>query len=290
MPIKLNKIPVDVKARLRDAVEKAAGVPGVAALWLFGSYAQGNPTPLSDVDIAYLSQDALTPQALDRLDHTLYRRLSQNLNTDEITLIDLRQAPSGLCFRVLSEGEMLHCGHPEQVDSFKEEVIRLYPEAQRLKKEVLYDFSRKVGGTAMRIDQAKILDQLRLLDADLQKLREKAKLSLEEYLADTDIQSVVERRFQTATEACVNIGNHLISRLELRMAEDYASVFESLFEGGIVSEELSDKMKDMARFRNLLVHLYWKIEHGKIHATMGERIQTREEFMRVIHQKYLSAW
>ena len=104
-------------------------------------------------------------------------------------------------------------------------------------------------------------------------IQEKAKLALQEYLTDTDTQSVVERRFQTAAEACVNIGNHLI-QLGLRMAEDYASVFESLFEGGIVSEELSDKMKDMARFRNLLVHLYGKLDHKKVHATMGERIQT----------------
>ena len=290
MPIKLNKMPGDVKARLRDVVEKAAGVPGGAALWLFGSYARGNPTPLSDVDIAYLSQNALAPQALDRLDHTLYRMLSQSLKTDEITLVDLRQAPSSLCFRVLSEGQILHCGRPEQVASFKEEVISRYPEAQRLKKEVLSDFSKKVGGTAMQIDKAKILDQLRMLDADLQKLREKAKLSLQKYLAEPDTQSVVERRFQTATEACVNIGNHLISRLGLRMAEDYASVFESLFEGGIVSEELSDKMKDMARFRNLLVHLYWKLDHKKVYAAMGERIQVLEAFMGVIHQKCLGEW
>lgn len=287
MPIKLNKIPDNVKVRLRDVVEEIARVPGEAALWLFGSYARGNPTPLSDVDIAYLSQDALSPPMLDRLDHALYRMLSQGLGTDELTLVDLRRAPSGLCFRVLSEGRLLHCGRPEQVASFKEEVIRLYPEAQRLKREVLSDFSKKLGGAAMQIDKAKILDQLRLLDADVQKLREKAKLSLGAYLADTDTQSVVERRFQTATEACVNIGNHLISRLGLRMAEDYASVFESLFEGGIVSEELSDTMKDMARFRNLLVHLYWKLDHKKVHAAMGERIHALEAFMSVIHQKCL---
>ena len=92
MPIKLGKIPIDVKARLTDAVEKATEVPGVAAIWLFGSYARGNPTPLSDMDIPYLSQDALTSQVLDRLDHTLYRILSQNLEKIHATMGERIQA------------------------------------------------------------------------------------------------------------------------------------------------------------------------------------------------------
>jgi len=37
----------------------------------------------------------------------------------------------------------------------------------------------------------------------------------EEYLADEDSKIVVERKFQTATEGCVNIGNPLISVMNL---------------------------------------------------------------------------
>jgi len=63
------------------------------------------------------------------------------------------------------------------------------------------------------------------------------------------------------------------------MAEDYANVFEGLFEGGMVSRELSDKLKDMARLSKLLIHLCGEIDHGGIIPTMGERIQALEGFM-----------
>jgi len=43
-------------------------------------------------------------------------------------------------------------------------------------------------------------------------------------------------------------------------------------------------MADMARFRNLLVHLYWGIDHAKVYQTMTERIETLESFSRAIYE------
>ena len=134
----------------------------------------------------------------------------------------------------------------------------------------------------MAVDKERLLMQLRLLQDDLDKLREKAALSREAYLIDVDTRSVVERRFQTATESCLNIGNHLIARLNLRLAEDYASVFRSLNEGQVISVRLAEDMADMARFRNLLVHLYWTIDHLLVYDTMAARIATLDRFKREI--------
>jgi len=41
-------------------------------------------------------------------------------------------------------------------------------------------------------------------------------------------------------------------------------------------------MEDMARFRNLLVHLYWEIDHERIYDEMGERIETLDRFVKEI--------
>lgn len=70
----------------------------------------------------------------------------------------------------------------------------------------------------------------------------------------------------------------MIARLRLRLAEDYATVFAILGEAGILSRELAERMMELARFRNLLVHLYWRVDHHDIFRRMGERIQTLVEF------------
>ncbi len=82
----------------------------------------------------------------------------------------------------------------------------------------------------------------------------------------------------------VNIGNHLIAALDLKLAEDYASVFLNLAEGKVIPKRLAEQMADMARFRNLLVHLYWKIDHVKIHKEMKQRIKALEKFAKEITQ------
>jgi uncharacterized protein YutE (UPF0331/DUF86 family) len=132
----------------------------------------------------------------------------------------------------------------------------------------------------MKVDINKVISQVRIIDDDLKKLKEKSSLSLSEYLGDEDSQDVVERRFQTAVESCINIGNHLISILDLKMPEDYASVFFILAGARVISKKLAEEMADLARFRNLLVHLYWKIDHRSIHGKMKRRISTLRKFLK----------
>jgi uncharacterized protein YutE (UPF0331/DUF86 family)/predicted nucleotidyltransferase len=270
--IKQKKLPATAREKLQGISDRVLALSGLDALWLFGSYARGEETPLSDLDFAYLATSGSGD--LGSWDVSLYRALSGFLETDEMTLIDLQEAAPALAFRVLQEGKLLFCRNPHRVADVTEQALERYPESRRLIQEEL----QGEEGGAMEIDREKVLSQVRLLEVDLRRLREKAALAEETYLADPDAQDVVMRRFQTALESCVNIGNHLIARLRLRLAEDYATVFAILGEAGILSRELADRMTGLARFRNLLVHLYWRVDHQDIFRRMGERIQTLVEF------------
>ncbi len=263
----------------------AADLADQVVLFLFGSYSRGEATPLSDLDLAYLPLEALDREATEALDRALYRRLSRLLESDDFTLVNLRQAPPTLAFAVLTEGRRLSPADGRREAAFREHVFALYPEARRLKQEALITFVhrlRQPEGAAVPVNREKVLEQLRRLDADLDKLREKARLSEADYLTDSDAQDVVERRLQTATECCLNIGNHLIATLKLPVAEDYASVFQSLARGGILPPDVADAMADMARFRNLLVHLYWQVDPREVHRTLPHRIEVLEAFFRAI--------
>ena len=69
----------------------------------------------------------------------------------------------------------------------------------------------------------------------------------------------------------------LISTMNLELASDYASIFHNLRIVNLISTDAVEKMADMARFRNLLVH-HWRIDHEKIYDSMEERIETLEKF------------
>ncbi|MBM3236624.1 DUF86 domain-containing protein [Candidatus Poribacteria bacterium] len=282
MVAKLSGVHIDVKGKLPFIEKIAETFDNLLALWLFGSYAKGNQTPLSDIDIAYLPVDGLESSCVEELDKKLYNRLSRLFETDDISLVNLRDTPLNLIFSALKEGKVLFCRAPEEVSNFKEHIMNLYPETKKIRRMALLNFESQMKETGMSLDKEKIIEQLRMIKSDIEKLREKRALSEDEYLMDEDTQTVVERKFQTAIESCVNIGNHLISTMNLELASDYASVFRSLRTANLISSDLAEKMADMARFRNLLVHLYWRIDHEKIYEGMEARIETLEKFTREI--------
>ena len=57
-------------------------------------------------------------------------------------------------------------------------------------------------------------------------------------------------------EACFDIANHIISVLGLRRPLSYSDIFEVLKENKIINENLAKRLKEMAKFRNFLVHRY----------------------------------
>lgn len=268
--IKAARLPATIRERLARLPERVGPVPGLAALWLFGSYARGDETPLSDVDLAYLPEASPGPS----FDVDLFQRVAAALGTDEVTLVNLEEAPPVLALRVLRDGRLLLGPSPGAVAIVTERVLGRHPDSRRL----LDDALRGEQGGAMEIDRDKVLAQLRLLEGDLRRLREKARLGEAAYLEDLDAQDVVMRRVQTAVEACANVGNHLIARLQLALAEDYASVFRVLGDAGILDRDLAARMAELARFRNLLVHLYWRVDHRQVHRRLEERIGLLEGF------------
>lgn len=283
---KLQEAKPAYSEKLPQVEELAAELADEVLLFVFGSYARGQATPLSDLDLAYLPLRELSSEEMQALDQRLYRRLSRLLGTDDFTFINLRQVSPTLAFTVLTEGRTLADAENGQLAAFRERVLTLYPESRRLKQSALRAFADQLqqGGPSISVDQEKVLEQLRRLDTDLRKLREKAQLSEAAYLADSDAQDVVERRLQTATECCLNIGNHLIATLGLQVAEDYASVFQSLAAGGIIPPDVAQAMADMARFRNLLVHLYWRVDSAQVYETLPQRIEVLSDFSEAILQ------
>lgn len=103
-----------------------------------------------------------------------------------------------------------------------------------------------------------------------------------EYDQNYIVHKAAERLLQTAIEACLDIGRHLIARERFRFADDSQQVFTILGEQRVVPSALVERLKDMARFRNLLVHEYAKIENETVYGILKKRLGDFDEFAAAI--------
>lgn len=112
------------------------------------------------------------------------------------------------------------------------------------------------------VDKALLLRKLSELEEYMDQIREYADITVAEYSKDWKTQRIVERTLQMMLETCIDIAGHIISDREYRVPKSYADTFRVLYEENILDEELFGIMEKMARFRNVVVHHYDKVDSG----------------------------
>lgn len=85
-----------------------------------------------------------------------------------------------------------------------------------------------------------------------------------QFLDDQTVVDAAKYRLVVAAEAAISICTHLAARLARTSPNSYAQCFEILEAEGILSTELTARMGNLARFRNLLVHGYADIDDGRV--------------------------
>ena len=110
------------------------------------------------------------------------------------------------------------------------------------------------------VDKTLILRKLSSVSEYLDQLVEYRTVSVDVYASDWKIQRIVERTLQMMIELCADIAGHIISDSNYRIPKTYADAFRILGEQGILDESLSNKMEQMAKFRNIVVHQYDEVD------------------------------
>ncbi len=79
----------------------------VIATYLFGSYAEGKQTPVSDVDLAVLFDQNFPRKFFFEKKLDLLFTATSILKTDAVDLVILNEAPPALSYQVLKKGKLL---------------------------------------------------------------------------------------------------------------------------------------------------------------------------------------
>jgi uncharacterized protein YutE (UPF0331/DUF86 family) len=107
-------------------------------------------------------------------------------------------------------------------------------------------------------------------------------LSREQFLADQDGLDIACYRLLVAIEAALALCYHVSAKRERKVPEEYAECFLILRDAGVLHAELAGRLQQMARFRNLLVHMYWKIDYGRVFEVVRDYLRDLQEFAGVV--------
>jgi uncharacterized protein YutE (UPF0331/DUF86 family) len=122
------------------------------------------------------------------------------------------------------------------------------------------------------VDPLRVRTLLDRLAAEVEALRRLGARSTGELLADDDLLAAVKYRFIIAIEVCIDVGRHVIASEALRAPLDYADVFTVLADADLVDPAIAADLRDTARFRNLLVHNYTKVDDARVVEILRERV------------------
>lgn len=128
-------------------------------------------------------------------------------------------------------------------------------------------------------DQEKMITLVSELRKSVARLRALRKLSEAQFLKDPDKIGSAKYHFIVGIEAAIDMCNHLISRNGYRVPENYGDTFKVMEEVGALDTDFSDDLKNMAKFRNRLVHLYWEVDDRQVHEILQSRLDDFKKFL-----------
>ena len=120
------------------------------------------------------------------------------------------------------------------------------------------------------------------IEESVERLESLAELPLAEFLADRDAQDIACYRLLVAIEASLALCCHVSSRRLRTAPADYAGCFGVLEDAGILAPDLTERLKNTARFRNLLVHVYWTVDYRQVHAALRKNLGDLRAFSAAI--------
>ena len=130
-----------------------------------------------------------------------------------------------------------------------------------------------------QFDQKKMVKLVSELRKSVARLTDIAKLPQDEFLNDPDKIGSTKYHFIVAIESSIDMCNHIIARNGYCVPEDYGDTFRVMGEVGALDADFSDDLRNMAKFRNRLVHLYWEVDDQQLYEILQNRLVDFKKFL-----------
>ncbi len=121
------------------------------------------------------------------------------------------------------------------------------------------------------------------MERSLRILRTLRSRGRDAFLSDEVVQDRAERHAQLLAQACADIALHILAGTGSSAPETYAEALSALGGAGVIPSPLGATLAEAVRLRNILVHGYLDIDHGRLFDELGW-IESTEEFAATIER------
>jgi uncharacterized protein YutE (UPF0331/DUF86 family) len=133
-----------------------------------------------------------------------------------------------------------------------------------------------------RINYQAVRDRAREIRESIQKVQQYAAVPDAEFFADERNLYSVEHLLLVAIEAAASLCNHILAKTASQAPVSYGECFEGLHLVHRLDDQLTARLVQMARFRNLLVHRYWDVDPGRVLTYARESQADFEAYLKAI--------
>ena len=120
----------------------------------------------------------------------------------------------------------------------------------------------------MRVD-----DKIMEIEKYLQELSEIVPGDFEEYRENLEKKAACERYFQKIIEAAVDLTFLVIKENKLKTPEENKEALDILSGKEIISNKISEKLKDAIGMRNFIIHQYEKLNDEIVFEALTEQLE-----------------
>ena len=133
----------------------------------------------------------------------------------------------------------------------------------------------------------RINDKIKEIKGYVSNLESYVPSIFEEDIGDAKTNDACEHCFEKIIEALADLGFLVVKEKKLREPRDDIDVFSVLLESGVISEELSEKLKNSRRMRNIIAHEYGSIDNELVFEAVKNEIgrDAKEFFDKVDEEK-----
>jgi len=248
--------------------------------YLFGSFVQ--EAEFEDIDVAICASSLpASPLARFKWAMKIGRALERQLHPRfEVDVRLMNEAPPWFQAEVLRTGRLLFARTEAWRVAYEAALLSRYLDYQPLRDRLMAFY---VKGGGMISKQHQLMEPLQKLEQVLGDWeRYEASVSLEDLRTDRDKRNMVLHALLVTIQACINIAHRLIAQRCLRHPATYRETFEVLAEANIIPLELADRVADLAGFRNVLVHIYWRLDTKRVYEVLQQERQTVIAFRDIV--------
>lgn len=132
------------------------------------------------------------------------------------------------------------------------------------------------------VNKERILTKIKELQDYLKELKQIIPKTLEEYKASIEKKRACERLLHVSIECVLDVCDMIVEELDLGIPSDEEDILEKLKSAEVIPIEIVNKVKEMKRFRNVLVHRYGLVKDENVFEILTKDVKDINVFINEI--------